>query len=106
MDKEIEKAIDRLSNEVCKYNINAIDYPNVIVLREDVAKLINLTKKLQQQLKKKDEVIDKAIDFIAHGDLLYLANKNNIVHKDNVEIKAIVDRLEELLQILEDKEEN
>lgn len=36
MDKEMEKAIDKLSNEVCTYNINAIGYPNVIVLREDV----------------------------------------------------------------------
>ena len=58
----------------------------------------------KNQLKKQQEIIDKAIEYIKNGDLLYLANKNSVVYKDNIEIKAIVDRLEELLQILEDKE--
>ncbi len=59
---------------------------------------------LQTQLKKQQEIIDKAIEYIENGDLLYLANKNSVVYRDNVEIKAVADRLNELLQILEDKE--
>lgn len=54
--------------------------------------------------KKQKEVIDKAINFIKNGDLLYLANKNSIVYRNNIEIRAVADRLNDLLQILEDKE--
>jgi hypothetical protein len=44
------------------------------------------------------------IDFIENGDLLYLATKNSIVHRNNIEIRAVADRLNDLLQILKDKE--
>ena len=54
--------------------------------------------------KKQKEVIDKSIDFIKNGDLLYLANKNSVVYRNNIEIRAVADRLNNLLQILEDKE--
>ena len=54
--------------------------------------------------KKQKEVIDKSIDFIKNGDLLYLANKNSVVYRNNIEIRAVADRLNDLLQILEDKE--
>ncbi len=50
------------------------------------------------------EKIDKAIDFIENGDLLYLATKNSLVYRNNVEVRAVADRLNNLLQILEDKE--
>ena len=63
-----------------------------------------LIDKLEQQCKKQKEVIDKAINFIENGDLLYLATKNSIVYKNNIEIRAVADRLNNLLQILEDKE--
>lgn len=58
----------------------------------------------EQQCKKQKEVINKAIEFIKNGDLLYLANKNSIVYRNNIEIRAVADRLNDLLQILEDKE--
>ena len=58
----------------------------------------------KDEWKKYKEVIDKAIDFIENGDLLYLANKNSIVYKNNIEIRAVADRLNDLLQILEAKE--
>ena len=54
--------------------------------------------------KKQKEVIDKSIDFIKNGDLLYLATKNSLVYRNNVEVRAVADRLNDLLQILEDKE--
>lgn len=60
-------------------------------------------KDLETQLKKQQEIINKAIDFIKNGDLLYLATKNSVVYKNNIEIKAVVDRLNDLLQILEEK---
>ena len=65
------------------------------------AKWLNET---QQQCKKQKEVIDKSIDFIENGDLLYLATKNSIVHRNNIEIRTVADRLNDLLQILKDKE--
>lgn len=65
------------------------------------AKLLNET---EEQCKRQKEVIDKSIDFIKNGDLLYLANKNSTVHRNNIEIRVVADRLNDLLQILEDKE--
>lgn len=59
---------------------------------------------LEQENKKYKEVIDKAINFIENGDLLYLATKNSLVYRNNVEVRAVADRLNDLLQILEDKE--
>ena len=64
----------------------------------------NVFYEFETQLKKQQEIIDKAIDFIKNGDLLYFANKNSVVYRDNVEIKAVADRLNDLLEILEDKE--
>lgn len=57
-----------------------------------------------KEVRKQQEVIDKSIDFIKNGDLLYLANKNSVVYRNNIEIRAVADRLNDLLQILEDKE--
>lgn len=67
-------------------------------------KCVKLLNETEEQYKKQKEVIDKAIDFIENGDLLYLATKNSIVHRNNIEIRAVADRLNDLLQILEDKE--
>lgn len=56
------------------------------------------------KLKNQKEIIDKAIDFIKNGDLLYLANKNSVVYRDNIEVRAVADRLNDLLKILEEEE--
>ena len=66
--------------------------------------VLSEVENLQQENRKQKEIIDKAIDFIKNGDLLYLANKNSIVYRNNIEIRAVADRLNDLLQILEDKE--
>ena len=58
----------------------------------------------KEESQKQKEVIDKVIDFIENGDLLYLATKNSLVYRNNVEVRAVADRLNDLLQILEDKE--
>ena len=71
---------------------------------KDFNYISNKYQELQQQNKRQKEVIDKSIDFIKNGDLLYLANKNSIVHRNNIEIRVVADRLNDLLQILEDKE--
>ena len=77
---------------------------NPIVLSEEEVKDVQKAiKELQQENQKYKEVIDKAIDFIKNGDLLYLANKNSVVYRNNIEIRAVADRLNNLLQILEDK---
>lgn len=81
-----------------------MDNRTIEEVRKNETKLINEIKVLEQQCKKQKEVIDKAIDFIKNGDLLYLANKNSIVYRNNIEIRAVADRLNDLLQILEDKE--
>lgn len=59
---------------------------------------------LIKENKKQKEMIDKAIDFIKNGDLLYFANKNSVVYKDNIEVRVVSYRLSNLLEILEDKE--
>lgn len=66
--------------------------------------LLRGEQRLKNQVKKQKEIIDKAIDFIKNGDLLYLANKNSVVYRDNIEVRAVADRLNDLLKILEDKE--
>lgn len=76
----------------------------VFSLEYDKETLKDMVLKLQEEKQKQKEIIDKSIDFIKNGDLLYLANKNSIVYRNNIEISAVADRLNDLLQILEDKE--
>ena len=73
--------------------------PEIITQEEfnDVKKAI---KQLQKENKKYKEVIDKAIDYVENGDLLYLASKCSVIYRNNVEVVAICDRLNELLDIL------
>ena len=65
---------------------------------------INIIEQLQQENQKYQEVIDKAIDYVENGDLLYLASKCSIIYRNNVEVVAICDRLNELLDILKEVE--
>lgn len=58
----------------------------------------------EQQCKKQKEAIDKAIDYVENGDLLYLANKCSVIYRDNVEVVSICDRLNELLTKLKEVE--
>lgn len=92
--KRIEKILHNCSKTIDEF-VNMVGASNEIV---------KYIEDLEQQCKRQKEVIDKSIDFIKNGDLLYLANKNSIVHRNNIEIRAVVDRLNDLLQILEDKE--
>ena len=66
--------------------------------------LVDYIKQLQQENKKYKEEIDKAIDYVENGDLLYLASKCSIIYRNNVEVVAICDRLNELLKILKEGE--
>lgn len=59
---------------------------------------------LQEENKKQKEVIDKTIEYIENGDLLYLASKCSVIYRNNVEVVAICDRLNELLDILKEVE--
>lgn len=70
-------------------------------MKRDLQRQIKI---LKNKNRKQKETIDKAINFIENGDLLYLATKNSIVYRNNIEIRAVADRLNDLLQILEDKE--
>ena len=64
---------------------------------------IDIIEQSQQENNKLKEVIDKAIDYVENGDLLYLANKCSVIYRDNVEVVAVCDRLNELLEILKGK---
>nr|DAL09072.1 MAG TPA_asm: hypothetical protein [Bacteriophage sp.] len=100
--KEIEeylKRIDELENKLTGEDKETYDW-----LIYGYHKCIKLLNEAEEQCKRQKEVIDKSIDFIKNGDLLYLANKNSIVHRNNIEIRVVADRLNDLLQILEDKE--
>ena len=59
--------------------------------------LVDYIKQLQQENKKYKEVIDKAIEY--EEEIMYLANKTAITTQ-NIEVKAIRDRLEEIFEIL------
>lgn len=48
--------------------------------------------------------IDKAIEYIENGDLLYLASKCSIIYRDNIEVVGVYDRLKDLLEILKSEE--
>ena len=80
-----------LGLEVCSKKSN-------MVIQEFADTIIQL----QQENKKYKEVIDKAIDYIENGDLLYLANKCSIIYRDNIEVVSICDRLNELLTKLKE----
>lgn len=97
--KEYLKRVDELGTKLTGKDKET--YAWLIYGFNQCAKSLNETK---QQCKKQKEVIDKSIDFIENGDLLYLATKNSIVYRNNIEIRAVADRLNDLLQILEDKE--
>ena len=97
--KDYLKRIDELGTKLTGKDKET--YAWLIYGYNQCAKLLNET---EQQVKKQKEVIDKSIDFIENGDLLYLATKNSIVYRNNIEIRAVADRLNDLLQILEDKE--
>ena len=85
-----------------EYYIQGSDH---YLIPKDVFKeLFNEMINWKEESQKQKEVIDKVIDFIENGDLLYLANKNSIVYRNNIEVRAVADRLNDLLQILEDKE--
>lgn len=64
MDKEDKEIVDRLADIACSYNPQAMDYPNVIVFRKDLIGLVNICDRLEQQLKKKQEIIDKAVNLL------------------------------------------
>lgn len=61
----------------------------------------NYIENLEQKCKKQKEVIDKAIE--NEEEIMYLANKVAITTQ-NVEIKAVRDRLEEIFKILKEVE--
>ena len=73
-------------------------------LRQEYNKVQKMYEETFADYQKQKEVINKAIDFIENGDLLYLATKNSLVYRNNIEVRAVADRLNDLLQILEDKE--
>lgn len=57
MDKEEKELIDKLSLAVATFNITGVDNPNMIILRKDLRKVLDLC------LKQK-EVIEKSIKYI------------------------------------------
>lgn len=104
--EELLKAIMKLPKEKTNIPITTMNSINVDDLISSVDRLnkVPTYDELLKENKKQKEVIDKSIDFIENGDLLYLATKNSIVYRNNIEIRAVADRLNDLLQILEDKE--
>ena len=125
----LQEAIDKMRKETLTKNFEVILNTNLVEVRdkntnyktiigcrvsyadleESISFIVRPDEKpsyeyLEQQCKNQKEVIDKAINFIENGDLLYLANKNSIVYRNNIEVRAVADRLNDLLQILEDKE--
>ena len=101
MEIKFKRSFKLVDNGDLTQNLHSLCYQNNTLISEvDLGNVEDILT----QLKKQQEIIDKAIDFIKNGDLLYFANKNSVVYRDNVEIKAVADRLNDLLEILEDKE--
>ena len=79
-----------------------MDNRTIEEVRKNETKLIDEIKVLEQQCKKYKEVIDKAIK--NEEEIMYLTNKVAITTQ-NVEIKAVRDRLEEIFDILKEVSE-
>lgn len=115
----VDKLLDKLTGED-KETLSWLIYGY-----NQCAKLLNETQKENEKLKAElqlyqgalkreheaihrvnelEEVIDKAIDYVENGDLLYLANKCSVIYRDNVEVVSICDRLNELLTKLKEVE--
>ena len=110
----------KLLNETQKENKKLkAEYGTKVQIERDLLKEENQKLKAELQLYKGtlkreqeaihrvnelEEVIDKAIDYVENGDLLYLANKCSVIYRDNVEVVSICDRLNELLTKLKEVE--
>ena len=103
--EEFKKYVDKMNESIFnKLQDNEDELVFYVQLIKRFNELCKEKIEVEQKCKRQKEVIDKSIDFIEDGDLLYLATKNSIVYRNNIEIRAIADRLNDLLQILEDKE--
>ena len=71
-------------------------------LKDFIIELQEENSRYERINQKYKEVIEKAIDYVENGDLLYLASKCSIIYRNNVEVVAICDRLNELLEILKE----
>ena len=100
--EEYYNRIEKINNRFKTDRVSADEEYQLVCQRNYLS--TKYIENLEQQVKNQKEVIDKAINFIENGDLLYLANKNSIVYRNNIEVRAVADRLNDLLQILEDKE--
>ena len=100
--EEYYKRIEKINNRFRTDRVSADEEYQLVCQRNYLS--TKYIEHLEQKCKKQKEVIDKAINFIENGDLLYLATKNSLVYRNNVEVRAVADRLNDLLQILEDKE--
>ena len=69
-------------------------------LKDFIIELQEENSRYERINQKYKEVIDKAINYVENGDLLYLASKCSVIYRNNVEVVAICDRLNELLDIL------
>lgn len=106
MNSEITlEEIKRLFNYLEENKTN--DNLQIIMTTEGCNDLYKLFIDFNKYQKILEERIDKAIEFIEDGDLLYLASKCSVIYRDNIEVVAIRDRLIELLDILKgsDKDE-
>ncbi len=62
MDKEEKELIDKLSLAVATFNITAIDNPNMIILRKDLKKVLDLCLKQKEVIDKiKKELIENEV---------------------------------------------
>jgi len=61
---------------------------------------VYIPKWREEELLNLESRIDKAIEYIENGELLYLANKNSIIYQNNIEVVAVRDRINNLLNIL------
>ena len=98
--EEYYNRIEKINNRFKTDRVSADEEYQLVCQRNYLS--TKYIENLEQQVKNQKEVIDKAINFIENGDLLYLANKNSIVYRNNIEVRAVADRLNDLLQILED----
>lgn len=101
-NEEYYKRLEKINNRFKTDRVSADEEYHLVCQKNYLS--TKYIEHLEQQCQKQKEVIDKAIDFIENGDLLYLATKNSLVYRNNIEVRAVADRLNDLLQILEDKE--
>lgn len=106
MNEEEIKLVEELALEQATYSIDAIDCPNMIILRSKLKKIIEITYRLQQELTDYKERNEKAIEYINSEEFFVLMNTKRPIQEINEKYFKAKNNLLEILDKKDKVEEN